>query len=209
MISFKDVSCTFEDKGGIKDANFTINAGDFVFLTGPSGAGKSTLANAFLQKRYPCITDDLVVLKQNVKGQYCIIPGPTQLKLWKDTMHYFNHDIDKATPIILRMDKYAIEMSQACEESMIPVIGFYELNIAEQAETFYCERLHAAQALKILMQNAYRYFMLKPLDKLQAFFYDCTALSQQITAHKLIRTSDFNELPNIVRHIEDNQGVSL
>ncbi|MBN2279074.1 MAG: ATP-binding cassette domain-containing protein [Candidatus Marinimicrobia bacterium] len=43
MISFKDVYCTFEDRGGIKEANFTINAGDFVFLTGPSGAGKSTL----------------------------------------------------------------------------------------------------------------------------------------------------------------------
>ncbi|MFP4547564.1 MAG: cell division ATP-binding protein FtsE [Fidelibacterota bacterium] len=43
MISFKDVSCTFEDRGGIKEANFTINAGDFVFLTGPSGAGKSTI----------------------------------------------------------------------------------------------------------------------------------------------------------------------
>lgn len=43
MISFKNVNCTFEDRGGIRDANFTINAGDFVFLTGPSGAGKSTI----------------------------------------------------------------------------------------------------------------------------------------------------------------------
>ncbi|MCR9192012.1 MAG: hypothetical protein NXI01_05060 [Gammaproteobacteria bacterium] len=178
-----------------------------VIFSGQSGAGKSTLANAFLQKRYPCITDDLVVLKQNAKGQYCIIPGPTQLKLWRDTMHYFNHDIDKATPIVLRTDKYAVEMSQICDDAMIPVIGFYELNIAELAETFYCERLYSARALKILMQNAYRYFMLKPLDKLQAFFYDCTALSQQITVHKLIRTSDFHELPTIVRYIENNQGV--
>ena len=43
MISFKEVSCTFDDRGGIKQANFIINAGDFVFLTGPSGAGKSTI----------------------------------------------------------------------------------------------------------------------------------------------------------------------
>lgn len=53
MISFKDVSCTFEDRGGIKDANFTINAGDFVFLTGPSGAGKSTILRLIYMDIFP------------------------------------------------------------------------------------------------------------------------------------------------------------
>ncbi len=53
MISFKDVSCTFDERGGIKDVNFTINAGDFVFLTGPSGAGKSTILRLIYMDLFP------------------------------------------------------------------------------------------------------------------------------------------------------------
>ena len=43
MISFFDVSCTFGKGAGIKNINFTVNSGDFIFITGPTGAGKSTI----------------------------------------------------------------------------------------------------------------------------------------------------------------------
>lgn len=44
----------------IKDANFTINKGDFVFITGPSGSGKSTLLKALYGKLQPFNGDLLV-----------------------------------------------------------------------------------------------------------------------------------------------------
>jgi len=44
----------------IKDANFTINKGDFVFITGPSGSGKSTLLKALYGKLKP-FNGDLIV----------------------------------------------------------------------------------------------------------------------------------------------------
>jgi len=44
----------------IKDANFSINKGDFVFITGPSGSGKSTLLKALYGKLKP-FNGDLIV----------------------------------------------------------------------------------------------------------------------------------------------------
>jgi len=55
MISFKDVSCTYKNKGGIKNLNLIINEGDFVFITGPSGAGKTTILRLLYMDLFPDI----------------------------------------------------------------------------------------------------------------------------------------------------------
>lgn len=184
-----------------------INGGA-VILSGQSGAGKSTLASALVQKGYPFITDDLVVIKQNDKGQYCILPGPAKLRLWKDAMQYFNHDINDAVPVMLKTDKYTMPARQTCDTPMIPIRAFYELNTASPTDTFSCDKMNKAQSLKIIMQNVYRYFMLKPLGKLQTFLQDCSGLSQQIAVNKIIRTTCFDKLPQIIQHIELDQGIA-
>ena len=53
MISFSNVSCTFGAVAGIVDINFTINSGDFVFITGPTGAGKSTILRLIYMDIFP------------------------------------------------------------------------------------------------------------------------------------------------------------
>jgi hypothetical protein len=183
-----------------------MNEGAVIF-SGQSGAGKSTLASAFTQQGYAFITDDLVVIQQNHAGQYCVLPGPAKLKLWKDAMLHFNHEMIASSQVSLKTDKYAIPVDHYCSESLIPIRAFYELNLDQEAKRYHCDRLNSAQSLKILMQNAYRYFMLKPLGKLQAFFYDCHGLSQQIAVHQLTRTLCFHDIPNIIQHIELNQGI--
>ena len=179
-----------------------------VIFSGQSGAGKSTLANAFLQKGYPFITDDLIVIKRDYQGQYGILPGPAKLKLWKDAMLHFNQDMNNALLVNLKVDKYAVPVMQPCQDAIIPIAAFYELNLDEYTASFTCERLQAQPSLKTFIQNAYRYFMLKPLGKLQTFFQDCSALSQQIAVHKITRTPHFHDLPKIIQHIEINQGIT-
>ncbi|MCX7117414.1 MAG: hypothetical protein NTW94_05855 [Legionellales bacterium] len=178
-----------------------------VIFSGASGAGKSTLASAFAQKGYPFITDDLVVIKKNSQNQYHILPGPTTLKLWKDAMTHFQYDWAHAMPVNFKTDKYAIAVDEPCAEPMIPISAFYELS-ATQSPEITIERLHSVEALMLLMNNAYRYFMLKPLGKIKIFFEDCSALSQRIAIHKLTRTADFHDLPQLIHRIELNQGVT-
>lgn len=50
MITFNDVTKTYNGNIGLKNANIHIGKGDFVFLVGPSGAGKSTFIKLILKE---------------------------------------------------------------------------------------------------------------------------------------------------------------
>ncbi len=175
-----------------------------VIFSGHSGAGKSTLASALVQKGHLLITDDLVVIKRNEKNQYCIIPGPQHIKLWRDSMRYFDYDQQNACPIHHKVEKFSIPISQFCNKQMIPIKAFYELNFLPEERFYVSKKSPSTAALKIIMQNSYRHFMLKPLGKLESFFYDCTALLNQISVYKILRTKNFDDLPEIVKSIELN-----
>ncbi|MBU4446515.1 MAG: cell division ATP-binding protein FtsE [Candidatus Marinimicrobia bacterium] len=53
MISFINANCTFRKNAGVKNLNFSIEDGEFVFLTGPSGAGKSTILRLIYMDLFP------------------------------------------------------------------------------------------------------------------------------------------------------------
>lgn len=50
MISFKDVSKSYDSNIGLVNTDVNINKGDFVFLVGPSGAGKTTFVRLILKE---------------------------------------------------------------------------------------------------------------------------------------------------------------
>jgi len=58
MIKFENVTKKFGELVALKDANFKIEPGEFVFLIGPSGAGKTTIARLLLREFLP--TEGLV-----------------------------------------------------------------------------------------------------------------------------------------------------
>ena len=53
MISFKNVSCTFEDGVGIEHVTFDIEPGEFVCIIGPTGAGKTTFLKLIYLDIFP------------------------------------------------------------------------------------------------------------------------------------------------------------
>ena len=50
MITFENVTKTYNSNVGLENANVHIDKGDFVFLVGPSGAGKSTFIKLILKE---------------------------------------------------------------------------------------------------------------------------------------------------------------
>ena len=50
MITFENVTKTYNGNIGLENANVHIDKGDFVFLVGPSGAGKSTFIKLILKE---------------------------------------------------------------------------------------------------------------------------------------------------------------
>ena len=67
MISFKNVNLIYDnDVQALKNINFRINKGEFVFLVGTSGSGKSSLIKTIL-KEINCTSGDINVNSQSVK----------------------------------------------------------------------------------------------------------------------------------------------
>ncbi len=180
--------------------------GHAVIFSGHSGAGKSTLASALLKQGHPFITDDVVVIKHNEQGQYGVVPGPTYSKLWQDSLAHLDYDTTHAKPIHFKTNKFSIPIAKSCDLPFIPIAAFYELSINAKATTFTHQRLTGLTSLQTLMQNAYRYFMLKPLGKLQHFLDDCSELAQHISINTLIRPPNLTELSLMIQHIEFEQG---
>jgi len=71
-VIFDNVSKNFGIISALKDINFNINHGEFIFIVGPSGAGKSTLLKLILGQIRPSsgsITIDGIEFSQAKKNQ--------------------------------------------------------------------------------------------------------------------------------------------
>lgn len=53
VLEFKKVSKSYGDIQAVKDISFSIEEGEFVFITGPSGAGKTTIMKLLLRQVRP------------------------------------------------------------------------------------------------------------------------------------------------------------
>lgn len=59
-VNFKHVSKSFGVINAIKDIDFEINSGEFIFMVGPSGAGKSTIIKLILNQYQPSSGEVLI-----------------------------------------------------------------------------------------------------------------------------------------------------
>ena len=53
MITFQDVSKTYNSSAALADISMEIESGEFIFLVGPTGAGKSTLLKLIIREEVP------------------------------------------------------------------------------------------------------------------------------------------------------------
>lgn len=53
MIRFENVTKKFGDSVALENINFSVEKGEFIFVTGPSGAGKTTLLRLLLRELVP------------------------------------------------------------------------------------------------------------------------------------------------------------
>ncbi len=78
MISLKNVTKTFGKIKAVEDASFSVDKGEFVFITGPSGAGKTTLLRLILRDYLPDKGQILFEGKDIVKLPKKLIPSLRQ-----------------------------------------------------------------------------------------------------------------------------------
>lgn len=99
MLVFEEVTKQFsEDSYGVQEVSFTVNTGEFVFVTGPSGSGKTTLMRLITKEYTPTSGDiffedySISKLKNSqlhhhrrkigvVFQDYCLLP---ELNIWEN-----------------------------------------------------------------------------------------------------------------------------
>jgi hypothetical protein len=179
-----------------------------VILSGHSGAGKSTLAAAMMQKGHQLLSDDLAVIQPTSDGHYSLIPGPSILKLCRDSMQQFHYEPNQGKPLFIKSDKYVIPVAQEPKKNPLPIKAFYEICMGPSTQTMpIFHTFSKGEALKTLIHHAYRYFMIKPLAKLQYFMNACRDLVEKIDVHQIQRPANYQNLPTIIQHIEQEQGM--
>ena len=67
MITFKDVSFSYDKTPILNNVSFSVRKGEFVFLIGKSGVGKSTLLNFLIANRAPT-NGQLSILDYEIPG---------------------------------------------------------------------------------------------------------------------------------------------
>lgn len=66
MIEFKDVSKLYDNNSvALKNLNFSIKDGEFVFIVGPSGSGKSTLLKLISKEQEPT-SGEIIISGENI-----------------------------------------------------------------------------------------------------------------------------------------------
>lgn len=95
-----------------------------VTICGNQRAGKSTLTTALYKEGFGIIADDLTAVNMQ-QSRPTVIPGFPRLKLWKDTLDYFDEPIGSLTPIMPDMDKYNFPLNGSFHHQSERLVAIY------------------------------------------------------------------------------------
>ncbi|MCR9191308.1 MAG: hypothetical protein NXI01_01435 [Gammaproteobacteria bacterium] len=167
--------------------------GKAVLISGQSGAGKSTAAAQLFNLGYPILADDMLVLNKNCQQTWEILPGPRHVKLWQDALGNLAFADCDLSIIISKGNNVKYKCSLPSSSSYaVPIASFYELVQQDTLTHISQYELHHQEKLKVLLNNSYRYFMLKALNRLEKNLKNCVTLAQQITMKRIIRKKQAN-----------------
>lgn len=173
-----------------------------VIFCGNSGVGKSTLAFAMNKLNYPTLTDDLVVIKQDSSGHLKLISSTNYVKLWQDVLDYFDKNSENLTPVLNKPGKYIVPSLSTTEKEFY-ISSIYELNVSAKLQPITCMNVRSIEAFKLLINNTYRYEMLKPLGQLSNHFYQITQLANTAKIFRINRPPNLFELDSLTKIIEN------
>lgn len=105
-----------------------INIGGKAYaIVGESGAGKSTLASVLVRRGFSFVSDDLIAVSFDERGDPIIFPSYPQQKLWKESIQQLNMNVSRYRPLFERENKYAIPIDEGFHSEPIPFGGVFEL----------------------------------------------------------------------------------
>ena len=178
-----------------------------VLFAGNSGAGKSTTAAIFHQKGYNVLSDDIVVLDQNIKA----LGGFPQIKLFQSTLDELNISSQHLTPIVAQSGKFSYPITHNAKKKL-PVSAIYILNPKQNStdSILNISPIKGIQRFKKLISNTYRNELIEGLGLKSHHLDLCSKLATTTHMINIERpTSVFNGYQLVDMIIEDLKKIGI
>lgn len=161
--------------------------GKAYLFSADSGFGKSTLCQGFQNKGYKLITDDICVLDIK-EGKVIVYPGYPQIKLWKDSMQFFEYDMQSSKRVRSGEDKYRINVKSNFSNKPLAIGAIFFLSVDNKSEVEIID-IRSFDKMINLKDNIYRSFFMR-VDSVSVF-YNLAKLSNGVPFYKLIRPKGY------------------
>lgn len=173
--------------------------GKAIAFIGGSKTGKSTIAEAFLQRNYSVITDDVLAIHFNSSCPKVVASIP-RIKLWSDSavaMGYTPNQLPKVA-----------RSCQKCFHQFQPInISNYSLSsiyVLDRVSEIYIKKLNHIDAFIQLLQHS-RGTALNHPEYVESHFNYCSSLLHSIPCYSLQRPFDYSILPKVLDKVLDHE----
>ncbi len=148
--------------------------GKAIIAIGDSGAGKSTTAAAFAKMGYPILSDDLVVIRDDI-DRFWVQPSFPMIRLWSSSVVALFGRANALPEIVpnhpnwnkqyLRLDGNPYRF----QDRELPLGGIYILNSRHSDDLVQINSVSTQEALLSLVANNYSSSFLTKVDRAQEF----------------------------------------
>lgn len=188
-------------KRGIEPLHSTavVVDGEAVGFIGDCGYGKSTLGATFLQARYPLLTDDLLVVKQE-DGWYYGYPGPPRIKLFPEIAKSLLGEHIEGTPMNNLTPKLIIPLTRRrSHHAAAPLKAIYVLThpgTGSRCERVTIRRLSQRRAFLELLKNTFNTTIVKA-ERLKGQFVLAAEIASKVPIKLLSYPRTLPSLPSV------------
>lgn len=174
--------------------------GAAVAFLGGSGYGKSTLAEAFYNRGYGVITDDMTAVHIG-SNHPCVFPGYPQVKLLPDTVGALGYALAEFPLLHSQTEKRVHYTTSRFPQLPLPLKRLYVLASGLHNEI---EPLQPQDAFVELMRNSRAIGLLRSSNFVITHFHQCARLVEIVPVCRLKRPSSLFALADTVRLVEED-----
>jgi hypothetical protein len=174
-----------------------------VLFTGPSGIGKSTLLGELLRRGYKMMVDDVCGVVLDAAGAPLVLPGYPRTRLWSDSVHKLEQDIQEMVRTRPNMEKYERQAPEQYWDQPAPLRRIYLLSTSNKDE-LYLKAVPRIHTFRIVLHNTYRQQFLDGLEMRAPHFNLISAVAKQTGVTHVTRPSQLFRLTELADLIEQD-----
>lgn len=177
-----------------------------VLFTGPPEIGKSDLAKAFCRKGYPILTEEVSMIHIGDGGTPCITQGFPNLRIGQDIESTPGFNVQTISHIIKNQEKKRICAEAQFKNPEVRLDRVYVLGTHEN-QTIEIRPIRNLNKLGTLMNNTYRYRLLKGQGIRPQHFKQCVLVANQVSFFNILRPMGTFSTDRLIAAVEEQISI--